>query len=167
MASRNTLRAWSGSGWPPDDFTIEDNRTDLERHEREHREGVAFTYTVLTPHRSECLGCVYLTPLRWLQDDNPSVETVSPEAAVIGFWVVEALLVDGLEGRLLEELRLWLRQYWSFPAVYFAARAANVRQVALFEQAGLTRVGSVSVSGRVGSFLLFSEPPGGSRPAED
>ena len=38
MSSAEQLRRWSQSDWPADDFTSEQNRADLERHEREHRD---------------------------------------------------------------------------------------------------------------------------------
>src|SRR5436309_16092952 len=64
ISSAAELRRWSGSSWPADDFTLAENRDDLERHEREHEERAAFTFTVLSPDLTRCLGCVYLTPLR-------------------------------------------------------------------------------------------------------
>src|SRR5436189_5938859 len=64
MSSAEQLRRWSQSDWPADDFTLAQNLDDLQRHEREHRERVAFTFTVLNPHGTRCLCCVYITPLR-------------------------------------------------------------------------------------------------------
>src|SRR2546422_5475768 len=63
MSSAEMLRRWSQSGWPADDFTLAQNRDDLRRHEREHDQRQAFTFTVLDPAGTRCLGCVYLTPL--------------------------------------------------------------------------------------------------------
>jgi RimJ/RimL family protein N-acetyltransferase len=62
MASAPMLRAWSQSEWPADDFTLAENLEDLRRHEREHLERAAFTYTVREPQGVRCLGCVYLQP---------------------------------------------------------------------------------------------------------
>src|SRR5205814_962443 len=62
MSSADMLRRWSQSSWPSDEFTPEDNRKDLERHEREHAAREAFTFTVLDLGRARCLGCVYLAP---------------------------------------------------------------------------------------------------------
>jgi hypothetical protein len=63
MDSREMLRILSQSDWPSDTFTLEMNRKDLEEHEREHEERMAFTYTVLDPTESTCLGCVYVEQL--------------------------------------------------------------------------------------------------------
>ena len=64
MDSREMLRLWSGTSWPSDGFTVEENWEDLDRHDREHAERMAFTFTVLDPTRTVCLGCVYIQPLK-------------------------------------------------------------------------------------------------------
>ena len=63
MESKKLLRRWSLSDWPGDDFTIEENANDLIRHENQHFDRDAFTYTVLKPDATECFGCVYINPL--------------------------------------------------------------------------------------------------------
>lgn len=55
------LRAWSGQDWPTDDFAIEWNLEDLQRHDREQQEGVALTYSVLLDEVVQ--GCIYVRPL--------------------------------------------------------------------------------------------------------
>ena len=57
------MRQGSDDGWPSADFTRAQNLADLVRHEREHRERMAFTYTVVSRDQSQCLGCVYMRPL--------------------------------------------------------------------------------------------------------
>jgi len=59
ISSRAQLLLSSGGTWPKEGFTLEEELADLERHEREHRERVAFTYTVMNPAETECLGCMY------------------------------------------------------------------------------------------------------------
>ena len=55
------LRAWSGQDWPTDDFRIEWNLEDLQRHDREQQEGVALTYSVLLDDVVQ--GCIYVWPM--------------------------------------------------------------------------------------------------------
>lgn len=55
------LRAWSGQDWPTPSFSTAENLIDLERHDREHEEGVAFTYSVLLD--GVIVGCIYVRPL--------------------------------------------------------------------------------------------------------
>ena len=90
MESKQFLRRWSGSPWPADDFSLADNRADLAEHDEEHRRRVAFTYTVLAPDRSRCLGCVYIKPLAALAGGLPL--TVGVDEATVRWWVTTPLL---------------------------------------------------------------------------
>src|SRR5437867_3283681 len=67
MSSAEMLRRWSQSTWPADDFTLSENLDDLQRHEHEHKEREAFTFTILNPEGTRCLGCVYFMPLSPLE----------------------------------------------------------------------------------------------------
>lgn len=155
MTSTELLRMWSGTDWPSDDFSLDENRLDLERHEREHREGVAFTFTVLTPGETECLGCVYVTPLWFLQETNAEVlGAVSLDEAVVGFWIKQPRLADDLDRGLLAVLRRWFAEEWDFSAVYFSTREMNARQLKLMSEAGLPERFRLSIPNR-GSFILF------------
>ncbi len=58
MESRVFLRQWDQSSWPADDFTLAGNLKDLQRYEGEHIRGESFTFTVMNPDETECLGCV-------------------------------------------------------------------------------------------------------------
>src|SRR5699024_5210272 len=60
--SREDLRQWEPSTWPEDDFTVADNQSDPVDLERWNSENLAFTYTILAPSESRCLGCVYILP---------------------------------------------------------------------------------------------------------
>ena len=156
MVSTEMLRLWSGTSWPSDDFTLEENWEDLAMHDREHQERVAFTYTVLTPDETECLGCVYITPLTNSVALNPKVLTdVAPDTAVVGFWVKQPRLADHLDERLLAILRDWLATEWLFSAVYFSARDVNKQQVQLLEAAGMKKQYTISVSRRANQFFLY------------
>lgn len=141
MDSKESLRMWSGSEWPADGFTLAENLRDLEEHEQEHVEGTAFTYTVLDPTGSECLGCVYILPLapRFEPEVTLPHSGADPRARV-AFWVRTPRLADGLEGRLLAELIEWFRREWRFTQVVFFTREANSRQVQLFDRSGLQRL---------------------------
>jgi RimJ/RimL family protein N-acetyltransferase len=152
MSSAEALRRWSQSTWPADDFTLSQNRDDLLRHEREHEERQAFTFTVLDPPGARCLGCVYLTPLR------PEAATLG-EGAVhavnVGFWVRASELGDDLDAHLLATLREWLRTGWSFDRVVFTIAEGETRQGALLTEAGLQLRSTIELpDGRVGSAFL-------------
>ncbi len=154
MASREMLRRWSGTTWPADDFTLAGNLEDLEMHDGEHRRREAFTYTVLSPDRSTCLGCVYITPLSVHAEENPGLEA-GPHDAVVGFWVASTPSGNGLDRLLLDELRRWLAEDWDFESVSFAVRPALAEQVDLLRTAGLAEHRRIFVQARQSDFILF------------
>jgi hypothetical protein len=157
MSSREMLREWSGTAWPSDDFTLAENQEDLARHDGEHRRREAFTYTVLAPDRARCLGCVYITPLEWNAEVNRGVlDGVGDDEAVVGFWVIEERLADGLDRRLLAALSRWLSEEWAFSSASFATALAHTHQVDLFTAAGLRRRAEISVRNREGVFGLYA-----------
>jgi RimJ/RimL family protein N-acetyltransferase len=134
LASAAQLRRWSQSSWPADDFTLAENLADLQRHEREHEEQAAFTYTVLDPAGTRCLGCVYLMPL-W-----PGAVSLCAGAdypATVGFWVRTSEIANDLDRHLLAALRDWLRAEWAFDCVVFSLSLQEARQATLLAEAGL------------------------------
>lgn len=143
-----------GSPWPQDDFTIADNRADLEYHYCEHRERVAFTYTALNPDATACLGCVYVKPLATLiatATTNPEVlADVGEGETAVRFWVTQPYLADNLDRRLLQTLVTWFQDTWAFERVLFHTREANRQQLALFAQAGLRHVCTLNLPRRGG-----------------
>ncbi len=152
ILSRTMLRTWSGSDWPADDFTLDDNLSDLARHEREHQERLAFTYTVLSPDGKSCLGCVYLVP--------NTVALLEPRAmdALARFWLAAPLAGSGLDGLLLSTLRRWLRDEFAFGRVLYHANSRDTGQLHLLRGAGLTERAAASIPGRGGLFVFFEDP---------
>ncbi len=134
MSSREQLRRWSQTTWPVDEFTVAENLKDLERHEQEHDERVAFTFTVLNPEGTRCLGCVYITPLGEYAKD---LYVNASYATRVGFWVRTSELVNGLDEHLLITLRNWFATEWPFDLVTFVVSQPNTQQIALLTQAGL------------------------------
>lgn len=138
IMSRAELLLHSEGRWPREGFTLEENLADLVRHEREHLERVAFTYTVMNPAETECLGCIYIHPLkRLLQRAGISVEQIPDTSAYVTFWVRQSRLPDNLDRRLLQSLISWFQAEWAFSQVTFFARKAQTRQIQLFEDIGL------------------------------
>ena len=141
ISSRAELWLRSGGTWPREGFTLEENLADLLRHEREHLEGAAFTYTVMNPTQTECLGCLYINPLgQMLQRTGGSTEQLAAIGACeawVTFWVRQSRLADNLDERLLSALLVWFRTEWAFNRVTFAARKEQKRQIQLFIMAGL------------------------------
>ena len=142
MESREILRQWEQSTWPADDFTLADNLKDLQRHEREHLNREAFTFTVMNRDETECLGCVYIYPrtVRWLARAEATPVTSAKWAdyeAVVTFWVRQSRLAEGLDSQLLDVLRRWFDQEWDFDGYLFLTSERFKQQVAMFESTTL------------------------------
>lgn len=160
MASREQLRLWGGHDWPADHFSLSANHEDLALHWREHQGHIAFTYTVLTPNRRLCLGCVYIRPLAELQAANPSaLPQLAPDVALVRFWVRTDHLSGPFEANLLDELRHWFAAEWPFSRLLFETRGDNERQVALFVAAGMSLTCRLHMPDRGGEHLFFDNQP--------
>jgi RimJ/RimL family protein N-acetyltransferase len=145
ISSRAHLLLSSGGTWPKEGFTLEEDLSDLERHEREHGERVAFTYTVMNPAETECLGCLYLNPLeRILGHGAESSEYLSDSTAYVSFWVRSTRLADDFDRRVLAALIPWSLNEWVFSHLLFFAQQSEERQIQLFEEMGLRLLYSMS-----------------------
>jgi len=136
--SRAELLLGSGGMWPREGFTLEENLADLQRHEQEHHDRIAFTCTIMNPDETECLGCVYIVPLEQLVGhDGASGEYLSENTAYVSFWVRQSRLADQLDKRLLQALIPWFQKEWAFLHVLFITQRIVQRQIQLFEEMGL------------------------------
>ncbi len=144
MSSREMLRVWSQSDWPADDFTLQGNLEDLERHEKEHLERQAFTFTVMNPSETECLGCVYINPLERLlkhfKASEAELAALDDYQACVSFWVRQSRLADELDRRLLAALVAWFERDWAFSRVFFSVNEQVERQARLLAEAGLEKL---------------------------
>jgi hypothetical protein len=138
ISSRAELLLSSGGTWPREGFTREENLADLERHEQEHHDRVAFTYTIMNPAESECLGCLYINPPERLIGHNEEAgKYLSDNAAFVDFWVRHSRLADQLDRRVLQALIPWFQNEWAFSQVLFIAQRIEERLVWLYEEMGL------------------------------
>ena len=156
MSSAEMLRRWSLSDWPCEGFTRRDNLADLKWHEGEHEERIAFTFTMMAPDWSECLGCVYVKPL--LPRLCPAGVQLGDYPACVSFWVRKSRLRDDLDARLLAALREWFAAKWRFSGIAFRTSDQEVRQLRLFAKAGLRLRGEVESSDGAGQWLVYTEP---------
>jgi hypothetical protein len=112
MESRDVLwatfgRAW---GWPEADLTVDEDRIELARHEREIRDHQSFNYAVLDHDETRLLGCVYIDPATRVGAD-----------ADVSWW-----LIAGADARLAADLAEfvpeWLASSWPFAQPRFIGR---------------------------------------------
>ena len=160
VESRASLRALFGGSWPREGFTVEENLQDLEIHEREHVERKAFTFTVVNPEETECLGCIYVTPLAFELEHAGADEAVisggADDDAAVFFWVRSSRVADGLEERVLRSVAGWLRESWPLGRVLFGANEHAPRRAKQFAEIGLRERIRVARPTK-GTALLFFE----------
>ena len=97
----------------PHEMTAEENRRDLERHQRDFVERTGFTYTVLDPVDGDVIGCVYIYPIK----DEAGAEVSS--------WVRADHAA--LDIPLAEAVAAWLESTWPFAHVRYQGRPALSR----------------------------------------
>lgn len=142
METREQLRLWRQTTWPEDHFTVEENRKDLVECEERHLAGRAFTYTVLDPSGSECLGCVYVYPTRATFLARAAVTPVGDDEwadveAVVFFWARLPQMEAGMDKRLLAALRAWFAEEWKLTRTVYATSEPFTQQVDLLGRTGM------------------------------
>jgi RimJ/RimL family protein N-acetyltransferase len=105
MGSRERLWTIFGDpwGWPSESMTLEEDRADLARHEREMFEKRSFNYAVLDEGEGQLFGCVYLDPPERRGAD-----------AEISWWVVDEAVSTPLESSLNTLIPEWVSRRWPF-----------------------------------------------------
>lgn len=120
MASRDRLWEHFGQvwGWPPETMTVEQDREDLARHEREIEAHESFNYALFADAtESALLGCVYVDPPEKAGAD-----------ADVSWWVVDDLVGSPVETALEEEVPAWLADRWPFTTVRYPGRELTWEQ---------------------------------------
>jgi hypothetical protein len=92
--------------WPRE-MTLEENRSDLERHAADFAARVGFTFTVRDPHGGAILGCVYIYPTNDGSSDASVQSWVRGDCAQ-------------LDRPLRVTVREWLKRDWPFARVDYA-----------------------------------------------
>ena len=111
MSSANHLsQVWPDSDWP-EGLTLEQNLIDLAWHQKEFQRRTSFAYTMVTLDEKKVIGCVYFYPT-----SKPGYDTE------IFMWVRESELNTGLDSRLFETVRIWLKDDWPFESPAFPGR---------------------------------------------
>ncbi len=160
METREYLRFWRQSEWPEDDFTVEANRKDLIDLEQRHAAHRAFTYTVLDPHGTRCLGCVYVFSTSALFLTKCTVTPVGGQEwadvdAVIFFWVRLSQIEAGMDERLLAALRKWFTEQWKFDNTVYVTSEPFTQQVDLMDRSDLSLKFELLEPGKPGKRLGF------------
>ncbi len=113
MSSHKRLRTVFApdDNWPVDTMTLEDNLRDLQRHQNEFLDRVAFAYTVMNLSETECLGCMYIKRSDKLRFD-----------AGVYLWVRESEYEKGGDEELYSLVKSWIDECWPFEKVAHPGR---------------------------------------------
>jgi hypothetical protein len=160
METREDLRLWEQSTWPEDDFTVEANRKDLVGLETRHADGRAFTYTVLSTHGIECLGCVYVFPPGASFLAKSTVTPVGDDEwadvdVVVYFWARRTQMENGVDERLLAALRVWFAEEWKVDRAVFVTNEQFTQQVDLIHRTDLSLKFELVEPAKPGKYLVF------------
>ena len=160
METREHLRLWEQSTWTEDDFTVEANREDLGDLEQRHAEHRAITYTVLDPHGTECLGCVYVFPTSASFLVKSTVTPVGEDGwadvdAVIYFWAPLTRMEAGMDERLLAALRAWFAEEWEVERAVFVTNERFTQQVDLIDRTNMNLKFELVEPGKPGKYLVL------------
>jgi hypothetical protein len=114
MSSKESLRQIfsKNDDWPSDDMTLEENNDDLVMHLKEFDNREAFAYTVLTPDKSKCIGCLYINPCK-LDDYDCEVY----------FWIRDDSIQ--LDAEFFNVIKKWLSEAWPFKSIAWPGREIN------------------------------------------
>jgi len=109
MASRDKLRSpnESNSQWP-DNLTFEQNLIDLGWHQKEFQCRSSFTYTVMRPDDTECVGSVYIYPTERKNYD-----------AKVEMWGRSNTDIPALDQHLYDLVKPWIKKEWPFEKIAF------------------------------------------------
>ena len=130
-SSMDHIRATPGfTRWRwPYEMSLEDNRRDLERHERDFATRRGFTYTVLSQDTGDVIGCVYIYPPRDKEpgqdeesgkDEESGTVVTRDGRADVQSWV-RATSAD-LDPVLYAAVVAWLERDWPFTTITYAPR---------------------------------------------
>ena len=160
MESRDYLQTWEQTGWPEADFTVAANREDLEKLERRHANREAFTYTVVNPAGTECLGCVYFMPTDSRGLARARITPVGNRQwddydAAVYFWVRASRLATETDRALLDALRAWLAQDWKFRGYLIVTSELFTQQVDMMRNTDLELRFEILESDKPGRYLAY------------
>ncbi len=139
LATRTRLLRISDGQWPKEGFTLKENLTDLERHEKEHLERKQFTLTVMNPKDQICLGCIYINRpgedmIKYYQQNDLSTDYV----AFLTYWLRPDYSGKDFEINFLKTLIAWMNEMWKFDQInYYIGKNAFESEHEIFLKAGL------------------------------
>lgn len=132
----------------------------MESLEQWHLNRHSFTYTVMDPDETECLGCVYIMPPDARSLTSALITAVGDArwedvGAAVYFRVRTSRLETGLDRRLLDQLRGWIAHDWDLGRRLFVTNEQCAQQVETIEDAGLVLRFRIEGQGQSGAYLGY------------
>ena len=159
MQSRQQLRVWSDSDWPPDNFTPEDNLSDLEMHIGEHERDEAYGFSVFDAAVDALIGSLYINPIGSIiasyQDDEHAASIVQRFDACADYWLLEGLSGE-MQVDFLKTIQTWLKDAWWFKGIAFGSRRGMALQRQQYMDVGLREVAVLEVKSGTRQFFLHA-----------
>jgi hypothetical protein len=141
MASPEVIRVHSDGRWPTEGFTLDDDLELVARHQADHENRRAFTFVLLTPSRTEALGCVYVNPLReYLRRSGAGavlLDAIPSASAMVTFWLRHDQHENGLADVVVHAVNDWIAGEWPLDAHLFRVLPEERSSRAALDHLGL------------------------------
>ena len=146
MASQEHLRRWSGSEWPEDTFSLEDNERDLAEHIADAARGEAYGYTVFAPNGERVLGSLYLNPPAWFIGNYVApadlIRAWAAADVTVDYWLRPAMEADpAAHSAFVRRVNRWLIEQWGWPTPWWSWRDSMSARDPLFDSLRAERIG--------------------------
>jgi RimJ/RimL family protein N-acetyltransferase len=144
MASPDVIREHSDGRWPAQGFTFSDDLELVAQHEDDHKRRHAFTFVLLTPSRTEALGCVYMNPLReyLMRAEAPLhlVEETPLDSAMVTFWLRQDQQDTGLAEAVVKAVNEWILDEWPLTEHLFRVLPGERSSCVALDRLGLRKI---------------------------
>jgi hypothetical protein len=159
MASLSYYRKFHPADWSSINFSVEENLAELNRHEKDHNNRTAFTFSVQSPQLDSALGCIYVNGYRellsWLKRPAEELAQAKAYECQVYFWTRPNCFETDLDRKILEAFSSWFETKWAFSKVLYQTYESDLRQTKIIVDSGLTQIGSHSLPREDGKLLIF------------
>jgi hypothetical protein len=147
MDSKETLREWSDSEWPEDDFTLEQNAEDIAGHIADHEQDEDYGFSIFSPNENQLLGSLYLNSVAPLLENYPTdPETLKRLLRFdvrLEYWLRTGTSA-GLEKNFVQAVLTWLEASWWFKHPVFGSRRNMNSRRKLYAELGMIEVAALT-----------------------
>jgi hypothetical protein len=147
MDSKETLREWSDSEWPEDDFMLEQNAEDILGHIADHEQHEDYGFSVFSPNEDRLLGSLYLNAvapfLEHYPTDPETLKRLLEFDVRLEYWLRTGTSA-GLEKNFVQAVLTWLEASWWFKHPVFGSRRNMNSRRKLYAELGMIEVAALT-----------------------